>query len=104
MPSTPSRATASMVMPRPPPTCKFGAPGVEADQKTLTRLRRSPGEPIGMQPMGQTNMNVGQKVTPLHLLSDRPEFVDCQMCEQRARTRVQQVQEAPRRFSSSPPT
>lgn len=39
--------------------------------------------------MGQTNMNVGQKVTPLHLLSDRPEFVDCQMCEQRARTRVE---------------
>ena len=43
-----------------------------------------------MQPTAQPGMDTaGQKVTPLHLLGDRPEWIDCQMCHQRARTRVQ---------------
>ncbi|KAF4120942.1 LITAF-like zinc ribbon domain [Geosmithia morbida] len=49
-----------------------------------------PGQPIAMQPMpGQHAMNpAGPTVTPLHLLTERAEWVDCQMCHKRAMTRV----------------
>jgi hypothetical protein len=31
----------------------------------------------------------GETVTPLNLLSETPQWVDCQMCQQRTRTRVE---------------
>lgn len=45
-----------------------------------------------MQPMpGQNVMSPSQPgatVTPLHLLQEQPQFVDCQMCHKRAKTKV----------------
>ena len=42
---------------------------------------------MGQAPMQDHSAN--QKVTPLHLLSERPEYVDCQFCKKRTRTRVE---------------
>ena len=54
-----------------------------------------PGSPIPMQPVAQQPgaqagmATSGQKVTPLHMLSESPDWIDCPMCHTRARTRVQ---------------
>ncbi|KAG9251777.1 uncharacterized protein F5Z01DRAFT_266098 [Emericellopsis atlantica] len=72
---------------QPPPPYQ---PNGEQGNKSAAPATNLPGQPIAMQPMGQPGMDTsGQKVTPLHLMSEVPEWVDCQMCQQRTRTRIE---------------
>lgn len=57
-----------------------------------------------MQPMGEPGMKpgAGQTVTPLHLLSERAEWIDCQMCHQRTKTRVETTGEGMQLYAPFP--
>ncbi|KAI9898103.1 hypothetical protein N3K66_006463 [Trichothecium roseum] len=83
--ATPAKGTTpSSAVPAPTEPGVYTQPQPQPTTQTQT-------PPIQMQPMTAPPMNphaAQQKVTPLHLLSETPQWIDCHFCRQRTKTVV----------------